>query len=136
MDGFSGSKTASAEELPDAVEILDLFHVVKPVGDALDESRRVVQQETSGHRSRVKDLLYRSRTCMRVPFAHDQAAGGARETLREPELYRSRSRLGRLPRHRERLPNHRSRREQEGPASSHRRSDYESADRTDRAHGL
>src|SRR5699024_5518129 len=48
MDGFSGFKTASAEELPDAVEVMDPFHVVKLAGDALDEVRRRVQQETTG----------------------------------------------------------------------------------------
>ena len=36
MDGFSGFKTAAAEELPDAVEVMDQFHVVKLAGDAPD----------------------------------------------------------------------------------------------------
>ena len=61
MDGFSGFKTASVEELPDAVEVMDPFHVVKLAGDALDEVRRRVQQETTGHRGRAKDPLYRAR---------------------------------------------------------------------------
>ena len=61
MDGFSGFKTAAAEELPDAVEVMDPFHVVKLAGDALDEVRRRVQQETTGHRGRAKDPLYRAR---------------------------------------------------------------------------
>src|SRR5699024_707064 len=49
MDGFSGFKTAAVEELPDAVEVMDPFHVVKFAGDALDDVRRRVQQETTGH---------------------------------------------------------------------------------------
>jgi transposase len=61
MDGFSGFKTAAVEELPDAVEVMDPFHVVKLAGDALDDVRRRVQQETTGHRGRAKDPLYRAR---------------------------------------------------------------------------
>ncbi|GAA3852816.1 hypothetical protein KACC15558_35020 [Brevibacterium ammoniilyticum] len=61
MDGFSGFKTASVEELPDAVEVMDPFHVVKLAGDALDDVRRRIQQETTGHRGRAKAPLYRAR---------------------------------------------------------------------------
>ncbi|MCI4013142.1 transposase, partial [Brevibacterium sp. ZH18] len=57
----SGFKTASVEELPDAVEVMDPFHVVKLAGDALDDVRRRIQQETTGHRGRAKDPLYRAR---------------------------------------------------------------------------
>lgn len=35
-DGFTGFKTAAAEELPDAVAVMDPFHVVRLAGDALD----------------------------------------------------------------------------------------------------
>jgi len=38
MDGFTGFKTAAAEELPDAVPVMDPFHVVRLAGDALDQS--------------------------------------------------------------------------------------------------
>lgn len=61
MDGFSGFKTATAEELPDAVAVMDPFHVVRLAGDALDECRRRVQLATCGHRGRRADPLYRSR---------------------------------------------------------------------------
>ena len=40
MDGFTGFKTATAEELPDAVAVMDPFHVVRLAGDALDRCRR------------------------------------------------------------------------------------------------
>jgi len=40
MDGFTGFKTATSEELPDAVAVMDPFHVVRLAGDALDQCRR------------------------------------------------------------------------------------------------
>ncbi len=61
MDGFTGFKTAAAEELPDAVAVMDPFHVVRLGGDALDRCRRRVQQDLHGHRGRAKDPLYRAR---------------------------------------------------------------------------
>ena len=61
MDGFTGFKTAAAEEMPDAVAVMDPFHVVRLAGDALDVCRRRVQQETCGHRGRAGDPLYKAR---------------------------------------------------------------------------
>jgi transposase len=61
MDGFTGFKTATAEELPDAVAVMDPFHVVRLAGDALDQCRRRVQQATHGHRGRKDDPLYSAR---------------------------------------------------------------------------
>ena len=61
MDGFTGFKTATTEELPDAVAVMDPFHVVRLAGDALDECRRRVQQATRGHRGRNGDPLYNAR---------------------------------------------------------------------------
>jgi transposase len=61
MDGFTGFKTATTEELPDAVAVMDPFHVVRLGGDALDRCRRRVQQDLHGHRGRAADPLYRSR---------------------------------------------------------------------------
>ena len=61
MDGFTGFKTATVEELPDAVAVLDPFHVVRLAGDALDRCRRRVQQDLHGHRGRANDPLYRAR---------------------------------------------------------------------------
>ncbi|MGO3251451.1 MAG: ISL3 family transposase, partial [Microbacterium gubbeenense] len=61
MDGFSGFKTAAAEELPDAVPVMDPFHVVRLAGDALDRTRQRVQQATTGHRGRAGDPLYKAR---------------------------------------------------------------------------
>ena len=61
MDGFTGFKTAAAEELPDAVAVMDPFHVVRLAGDGLDECRRRVQQDLHGHRGRVGDPLFKAR---------------------------------------------------------------------------
>ena len=61
MDGFTGFKTAAAEKLPDAVEVMDPFHVVQLAGDALDRCRQRVQHETLGHRGRSGDPLYGAR---------------------------------------------------------------------------
>ena len=61
MDGFTGFKTATAEELPDAVTVMDPFHVVRLAGDALDRCRRRIQQIIHGHRGRANDPLYRAR---------------------------------------------------------------------------
>ncbi len=61
MDGFTGFKTATTEELPDAVAVMDPFHVVRLTGDALDRCRRRIQQDLHGHRGRAGDPLYRAR---------------------------------------------------------------------------
>ena len=61
MDGFTGFKTATTEELPDAVTVLDPFHAVRLGGEALDECRRRVQQDTCGHRGHAGDPLYGAR---------------------------------------------------------------------------
>ncbi len=61
MDGFTGFKTAATEELPDAVTVMDPFHVVRLGGDALDQCRRRVQQAIHGHRGRKGDPLYAAR---------------------------------------------------------------------------
>jgi len=61
MDGFTGFKTATSEELPAAVAVLDPFHVVRLAGDALDRCRRRVQQAIHGHRGYKDDPLYSAR---------------------------------------------------------------------------
>ncbi len=61
MDGFTGFKTATSEELPDAVPVMDPFHVVRLAGDGLNRCRQRVQQTTTGHRGRAGDPLYKTR---------------------------------------------------------------------------
>ncbi|MFC6152432.1 ISL3 family transposase [Nocardioides yefusunii] len=69
MDGFTGFKTATTEELPDAVAVMDPFHVVRLAGDALDRCRRRVQQDLHGHRGRKNDPLYRARRTLHTGAA-------------------------------------------------------------------
>jgi transposase len=47
--------------LPGAVQVADPFHVVKLANAMVDDVRRRVQQETTGHRGRKADPLYRLR---------------------------------------------------------------------------
>jgi transposase len=61
MDGFTGFKTAAAAELPDAVAVMDPFHVARLAGDAPDLCRRRGQQARHGHRGRKSDPLYNAR---------------------------------------------------------------------------
>ena len=58
MDGFTGFKTATSEEQPEAVAVTDPFHVVRLAGDALDQCRRRVQQQICGHPGRSGGPLY------------------------------------------------------------------------------
>jgi transposase len=61
MDGFAGFKTAAKEALPQAVEVMDPFHVVRLASEALDDCRRRVQRATTGRRGRRGDPLYACR---------------------------------------------------------------------------
>ncbi len=61
MDGFTGFKTATAEELPDATTVMDPFHVVRLAGDALNACRRRVQIMLHGTRGRKHHPLYQNR---------------------------------------------------------------------------
>ena len=61
MDGFTGFKTAAAEELPDAVAVMDPFHVIRLAGEAVDVCRRRIQLLLHGHRGRSGDPLYSCR---------------------------------------------------------------------------
>ena len=58
MDGFTGYKTAAAEELPAATAVMDPFHVVALAGEKIDQCRQRLQQATLGHRGRAGDPLY------------------------------------------------------------------------------
>lgn len=66
MDGFTGFKTAATEELPEAVTVMDPFHVVRLAADALDRCRRRVQHDLHGHRGRKDDPLYKARRTLQT----------------------------------------------------------------------
>jgi transposase len=69
MDGFGGYKNAATTALPDAVTVMDPFHVVALAGHKLDLCRQRVQQDTTGHRGRTGDPLYRVRRTLRTRLA-------------------------------------------------------------------
>jgi len=58
LDPFRGYATALAVHLPDAARVLDPFHVVRLGLTCVDEVRRRVQQDTTGHRGHARDPLY------------------------------------------------------------------------------
>ena len=58
LDPFRGYSNAIRDELEDAVAVLDAFHVVKLGLQAMEETRRRVQQATLGHRGRKHDPLH------------------------------------------------------------------------------
>ena len=64
MDGFTGFKSAAAEELPGARAVMDPFHVAHLAGNALDECRRRIQQELHHRRGRSTDPLYKARSVL------------------------------------------------------------------------
>jgi transposase len=69
MDGFGGYKNAATTALPDAVTVMDPFHVVALAGHKLDLCRQRVQHDTCGHRGRSGDPLYRVRRILRTRLA-------------------------------------------------------------------
>ena len=83
MDGFTGFKTATTKELPDAVAVMDPFHTVRLAGDAMDACRRRVQQDLHGHRGRTTDPLYRARRTLHT--GHDLLTD--RQTTRLQALF-------------------------------------------------
>ena len=83
MDGFTGFKTATTQQLPDAVAVMDPFHTVRLAGDALDACRRRVQQDLHGHRGRTTDPLYRARRTLHT--GHDLLT--ERQTVRLQALF-------------------------------------------------
>lgn len=58
MDGFTGFKTATTEELPEAVSVMDPVHVARLADNALDKCRRRIQFGHPRHRGRKTDPLY------------------------------------------------------------------------------
>ena len=106
MDGFTGFKTATAEELPDAVAVMDPFHVVRLAGDALDRCRRRVQQTIHGHRGRKNDPLYRARRTLHTgaDLLTDKQTDRLDSPVRRRRARRGRGHLGHLPADDRRLP--------------------------------
>jgi transposase len=66
MDGFTGYKNAATEAVPDAVTVMDPFHVVALAGAKLDLCRQRLQQQLPRRRGRTGDPLYRARRTLRT----------------------------------------------------------------------
>ena len=65
LDPFRGYGAALSAGLPNAVRVLDPFHVVRLGFACVDDVRRRVQQHTCGHRGRRGDPLYGIRRVLR-----------------------------------------------------------------------
>jgi transposase len=70
LDPFRGYANALRDELPDAVAVLDAFHVVKLGTNVVDEVRRRVQQDTLNRRGHKDDPLYKIRGLLRRGGEH------------------------------------------------------------------
>ena len=66
MDGFAGYKTAATQAIPDAVTVMDPFHVVALAGVKLDQIRQRIQQQTLHRRGHTGDPLYGIRRIART----------------------------------------------------------------------
>jgi len=65
LDPFRGYANALRDSLPDAVQVLDAFHVVKLGTQVMDEVRSRVQQDTLHRRGHREDPLYKIRGLLR-----------------------------------------------------------------------
>ena len=70
LDPFRGFANAIRDELPDAVAVLDAFHVVRLGTQVVDEVRRRVQQDTLHRRGHKDDPLYKIRGLLRHGAEH------------------------------------------------------------------
>jgi transposase len=66
--------------LPKAVQVVDQFHAIALANRCLDDVRRRVQSEQTGHRGRKDDPLYRARRVLLMGEENLDAQGSARLT--------------------------------------------------------
>lgn len=89
LDPFRGYANAIRDQLPEAITVLDAFHVVKLGSVMVDEVRRRVQQDTLGHRGRKGDPLYGIRRTLQIGAEHltdkQSARLDAKLTLGDPD---------------------------------------------------
>ncbi len=78
LDPFRGYANAIRDELPDAVAVLDAFHVVRLGTQVVDEVRRRCQHDTLGRRGHKHDPLYKIRGLLRHGQEHLTAKQHAR----------------------------------------------------------
>ncbi|MPZ70184.1 MAG: ISL3 family transposase, partial [Actinobacteria bacterium] len=70
LDPYRGYASALRAALPHAVRVLDAFHVTRLGFAAVDDVRRRIQREQTGHRGRRDDPLYRIRRLLRRAHTH------------------------------------------------------------------
>ena len=134
MDGFTGFKTAAAEEVPDAVAVMDPFHVVAPgrrrVGPVPPPGPAGSTATAAARRPALPpaDPAHRSRP------AHRQADAPARSPVRRRRARPGRSDLGHLPAHDRRLPRTRPNPRPRTDAEADRQRQPRRAGRADRDH--
>jgi transposase len=78
LDPFRGYATALRTSLPRAIRVLDAFHVTRLGFAAVDDVRRRVQQQSTGHRGRRDDPLFRIRRLLRRGYEHHTERSFAR----------------------------------------------------------
>jgi transposase len=78
LDPFRGYATALRTSLPGATRVLDAFHVTRLGFTAVDEVRRRVQRESTGHRGRRDDPLFRIHRLLRRGHEHHTERSFAR----------------------------------------------------------
>lgn len=77
LDPFRGYANAIRDELPEAITVLDAFHVVK-LGSAMVNELRCRVRDTLGHRGRKGDALFGIRRTLQVGAEHLTAKQCAR----------------------------------------------------------
>ena len=78
LDPYRGYATALRIHLPHTVRVLDAFHVTRLGFTAVDQVRRRIQQEQTGHRGRRDDPLFAIRRLLRRGHDHHSARSWAR----------------------------------------------------------
>lgn len=106
MDGSTGFTTGAIEELPDAVTVMDPFHVVRLTGDPVDQYRRRIQQAIHGHRGRRGDPLYRARRTLHTGagLLTDKQRARLEALFRNDQHVQVEATSGHLPKDDRRLP--------------------------------
>ncbi|ROZ61640.1 hypothetical protein EDL96_12855 [Kocuria soli] len=77
LDPFHGYANAIRDELPEAITVVDAFHMVKLGEQVVDAVRRRVQQDNLGHRcNKAGDPLYGIRCTRQIGVEPTRCRGG------------------------------------------------------------
>ncbi len=68
IDAFAGYAAAIRDRLPDARLVIDHFHAIRLASETVNDVRRRVQQDTTGHRGRKGDPLYGIRRLLQMTW--------------------------------------------------------------------